>query len=254
MTLPNRAKSIHSISRQLASQYDKKRQNVETNAIAYLYQPYEPFTKEKYDELIIFTEKMLQDKKFNEVILFCEEIISLSLSGLRYYHDYYQRPLLILVTLSFLGWIAVLLKVLTEQKANAQAEASSGLNSSVHSNMSKKPLANAVFLFLCAIACYLVYGEIFNHIHTLPRYELQFLKIAIHILEFFFSAQNLPFQYYLYFLMPIVLWWYALSPLRVWIDAFKQVQSSRKLCLLWIEVLSYVLGSVAMVSVKATPC
>lgn len=54
--------------------------------------------------------------------------------------------------------------------------------------------------------------------------------------------------------MPIVLWWYALSPLRVWIDAFKQVQSSRKLCLLWIEVLSYVLGSVAMVSVKATPC
>lgn len=188
MTLPNRAKSIHSISRQLASQYDKKRQNVETNAIAYLYQPYEPFTKEKYDELIIFTEKMLQDKKFNEVILFSEEIISLSLSGLRYYHDYYQRPLLILVTLSFLGWIAVLLKVLTEQKANAQAEASSGLNSSVHSNMSKKPLANAVFLFLCAIACYLVYGEIFNHIHTLPRYELQFLKIAIHILEIFFFS------------------------------------------------------------------
>lgn len=53
--------------------------------------------------------------------------------------------------------------------------------------------------------------------------------------------------------MPIGLWWYALSPLDVWICAFKQIHRNRKLCLLWIEVICYVLGSVAMVSEKNIP-
>lgn len=160
MTLPNRAKSIYSVCRQLASQYNKKREDVESNALAYLYQPYEPFTKEKYDEIIIFTENLIKDQKFDEVILFSEEIINLSLAGLRYYHDYYQRPLLVLVTLSFLGWIAVLLKVLSEQKVNTCEDASNNLNSSC---MSKTSLVrNTVFSLLCGVACFLVYGKIFQ--------------------------------------------------------------------------------------------
>lgn len=168
MNLPDRAKSIYSISRQLASQYDKKRKDIETNAIAYLYQPYEPLIKEKYDEIITFTEKLVKEKKFDELILFCEEIISLSLAGLRYYHDYYQKPLLILVTLSFLGWIAVLLKLLLKQEVNAQGDASSGLHISMHKSK-KATIKNMVFSMTFAVAFYLVYGEIFTHYSQLAE-------------------------------------------------------------------------------------
>lgn len=158
MSLPNKAKSFYSISRQLASQYDRKRQDVESKALTILYSPFEPLTKRKLDEIIEFTEKLLADQEFNELILFSKEIIDLSLAGLKYYHDYYQRPLLFTVTLSFLGWIAYLLKVLSEQKVNSQAEAS---NKNKYTNSSK--LLNSgfktIFLLLCSVACFLIYGE-----------------------------------------------------------------------------------------------
>lgn len=155
MTLSNKAKAMYSNSRQLASQYNKKRLDVEENAIIYLYQPYEPFSKEKYEELIKFTEKLLAEEEYEKLILMSEEIIHLSLTGLTYYHNYYQQPLLILVTLSFLGWIACLLKVLSEQKYNTQAETTS-LKSLNSSKMCR--ILNTIFSSLCLLSAILVYG------------------------------------------------------------------------------------------------
>lgn len=178
MTLANKAKAIYSIGRQLASQYDKKRLDIETNAISFLYKPYEPLTKSKYNEIIKFTEEMLNDQKFYELILFSDELIILSLEGLRYYHNYYQTPLLVLVSLSFFGWIMVLLKALLEQKYSAPTEASNGLKGFVHSNNVKRPVLNSVFLFICSVACYLVYGKflIYYLLHTFCQYT----KFTIH--------------------------------------------------------------------------
>lgn len=63
-----------------------------------------------------------------------------------------------------------------------------------------------------------------------------------------FSAQSLPIQYYLYFLMPLFLWWYALLPLDIWVCTFRGMKRNRSLCMLWIEVISYILGCLAMVT------
>lgn len=159
MTLSNKAKAIYSNSRQLASQYNKKRLDVEENAISFIYQPYKPFSTEKYHELIEFTEKLLVEGEYENLILLSEEIINLSLSGLNYYHNYYQQPLLILVTLSILGWIACLLKVLSEQKFTTQAE-TSNLKSKTSSTSWLCRHLNVVFASLCLLLVYLVYGMI----------------------------------------------------------------------------------------------
>ncbi|CAH0592491.1 unnamed protein product [Chrysodeixis includens] len=213
MTLSNKAKAIYSNSRQLASQYNKKRLDVEENAITYLYKPYKPFSKEKYEELIKFTEKLLKEEDYEKLIMLSEKITQLSLSGLQYYHNYYQQPLLILVTLSFLGWIACLFKVLSEQKL-FRATGPANLKSF---SLSKPALLrfnfiNIVFSCLCLIAVYLIH------------------------------AQQLPVQYHLYSLMPIFLWWYALSSL----NGYKQLPKHRNILGLLLQILFYTLGSLAL--------
>ncbi|XP_048489024.1 GPI ethanolamine phosphate transferase 1 [Plutella xylostella] len=209
MSLPDKAKAIYSNARQLASQYDKKRSDVEQDAIAVLYQPYEPLDKRKYNEIIDHTQKLLEEKSYEKVILLSNEIMHLSLSGLTYYHNYYQRPLLILVTFAFLGWIACLMKILLEQNIYSQMDS----KFKRHRNMN---FIHIFFIVLCFIAIYLVY------------------------------EQSLPLQYYLFFLLPVIIWWYALTPISTWINFTAVLNKSRKLNLFIVELLCYTLGSLAM--------
>ncbi|KAJ8736343.1 hypothetical protein PYW08_006999 [Mythimna loreyi] len=213
MALPNKAKAIYSNCRQLASQYNKKRLDVEENAISFLYQPYEPFSKEKYQELIQFSEKLLVEEEFEKLILLSEEIIYLSLTGLKYYHNYYQQTLLVLVTLSFLGWIACLLKILLQQEMNTQAE-TSNLKNRTSSKVIR--FLDIIFSFLFLLSVYLVY------------------------------AQNLPPQFYLYAVIPIFLWWYALSSLSRWIKGYGQFKINRKKSFVLAKIICYILGSIAL--------
>ncbi|XP_021188792.3 GPI ethanolamine phosphate transferase 1 [Helicoverpa armigera] len=213
MTLSNKAKAIYSNSRQLASQYNKKRLDVEEHAIAYIYQPYEPFSKAKYQELIEFTEKLVADEDYEKLIMLSEEIIHLSLSGLTYYHNYYQQPLLILVTLSFLGWIACLLRQLSEQRFHTQT-GTSILKS--FASPKKQTILDIISAFLCFVSVYLV------------------------------CVQHLPLQYNLYTLMPIFLWWYALSSQSLWLLVKSQFRKNRNTKMFLIQVVCYTLGSVAL--------
>ncbi|XP_073957145.1 phosphatidylinositol glycan anchor biosynthesis class N isoform X2 [Choristoneura fumiferana] len=213
MTLPNRAKAIYSHSRQLAAQYKRKKLDVEANAISLLYKPFEPFSTDKFNEIIEFTERLLMDEEYDKLIHFSEEITQLSLKGLNYYQNYYQRPLLILVTLSFMGWIMYLLKVLLEQKVNSQVEPG---NSRKFHILGSHLIFNTVFLLLCFLSFYIVF------------------------------AQKLPFQYYLHFFMPIFLWWYALPSPNVCSKALRLFKRSQKMNVIWIEVVCYGLGSIAM--------
>ncbi|XP_063548560.1 GPI ethanolamine phosphate transferase 1-like [Cydia strobilella] len=213
MTLPNRAKAVYSHSRQLASQYNRKKLEVETNAISLLYKPFEPFSTKKYEEIIEFTEKLLLSGEYEKLIRFSEEITQLSLAGLTYYQNYYQRPLLILVTMSFIGWILYLLKVLLEQKVHSQVEP---VNLKRFSILGSHLFSNVAFLLLCFLSFYVVF------------------------------AQKLPIQYYIHFLMPIFLWWNTIPSLDVWSKANRLFRRSQKRNGLWIEVLCYGLGSMAM--------
>lgn len=162
MTLENKAKALYSNSRQMLSQYNKKRLDVEANAISILYQPYEPFDGNKVDEIISFTEKLIEDEQYEKLILLSEEIIQLSLNGLNYYHNYYQRPLLITVTLSFMGWILYLLRVLLEQKIFTQAEYNSHKN---YKFKNKDTIVDVLIQLTCVLTsimlAYIIYGKLY---------------------------------------------------------------------------------------------
>jgi hypothetical protein len=50
--------------------------------------------------------------------------------------------------------------------------------------------------------------------------------------------------------MPVFLWWNAISSLDIWSKAFRLFRKSQKNNGVWIEVLCYSLGSMAMVRKK----
>lgn len=68
LSLPNKAKARYSNCRQLASQYNKKRNDVESNALSVLYKPYEPFDQRKYNEIMDHTERLLEEEKYEKVV------------------------------------------------------------------------------------------------------------------------------------------------------------------------------------------
>lgn len=164
MSLANKAKAIYSNARQLSAQYNKKRLDVEAHVLPLLYYPYDPFKEKNYQEMILYSEMLLKNEDYENLIQFSKEIMVLSLSGLSYYHNYYQKPLLILVTLSFGGWIACLLKELSEQKINTQVGT---LNMQKYNlsrrNARNKLIVNITFSICAFTSCYLVYGKYNEH-------------------------------------------------------------------------------------------
>ncbi|XP_032528934.2 GPI ethanolamine phosphate transferase 1-like isoform X1 [Danaus plexippus] len=216
MTLPNKAKAIYSNCIQMISQYNKKRMDIESSAISFLYHPYEPLSSEKVEEILHVMEMLLAEEKYNSLISLCEDIMHLSLNGLSYYHNYYQKPLLITISLSFMGWIMFLLKVLLKQRINTQAEYSIASKGLLRPNGGVDIVIRTISILMAILAFYLIY------------------------------AQNLPMQYYIYFVMPIVMWMYAVTPVKLWMVTLKSIRSKKTLLMLWFEIVCYTLGSLAM--------
>lgn len=81
----------------------------------------------------------------------------LSLSGLTYYHNYYQRPLLVLVTLAFIGWITCLMKSLLKQSMSTQIDAKPN-KVSISGHYIGRNLLHIVFICLSLGSAFLVNG------------------------------------------------------------------------------------------------
>ncbi|CAH2102471.1 unnamed protein product [Euphydryas editha] len=165
MSLQDRAKAFYSNCRQIIAQYDTKRLDVEANAIKLIYQPFISFDGSKVKETIEVMEKMLNNEEYEQVILLSEEIMQLSLNGLNYYHNYYQRPLLTTVTLSFMGWIMYLLRVIIQQKIFVQAEYNNlhhrRVNKLINTVITLFSTIMAVLLFLIVYVSYIFFDANF---------------------------------------------------------------------------------------------
>ncbi|XP_050344362.1 GPI ethanolamine phosphate transferase 1 [Nymphalis io] len=217
MTLLNKAKAIYSNCRQMISQYDKKRLDVEANAIKLLYKPFKLFDGNKVKEVIDLMEKLLNDRQYEKVIGLSEEIMQLSLNGLNYYHNYYQGPLLITVTLSFMGWILFLLRVIIKQKMLIQADFSN------YNNLYRLRISKLM--------------------DTMITYFSTVMFVVLFLIVY---VQSLPIQYYIYFLLPIFLWKLALTPFSLWLETLSILENNKKLYMLGVEVLCYVFGSLLL--------
>ncbi|CAG9581456.1 unnamed protein product [Danaus chrysippus] len=90
-----------------------------------------------------------------------------------------------------------------------------------------------------------------NCIQMISQYNKKRMDIESSAISYLYHpyeplTQNLPMQYYIYFLMPIFLWMYAVTPVKLWMVTLKSIKSKKTLLIIWFEIICYTLGSLAM--------
>lgn len=192
--------------KQLLAQANRKREILQKGSLSWLYRPYWKLTPEEAEIREKLINQFISSKKFEKAIQLSEDLIDLSIQALRYYHNYYQSLLLTVVSLSFLGWIVWLLSQLNIPYSSGQTIFISG--TAKHGK-----LINKVFLFLFCFTFIII------------------------------QVQGLEWQFNVYCLLPLLLWWSVFSTMELWshsIFSSGQIWKLLKfsaLLLIFIEIL-----------------
>ncbi|EEB11200.1 conserved hypothetical protein [Pediculus humanus corporis] len=106
------AEAIKLNAKQIVAQYIKAMQNLKEQTLSWLHFPFKDLKLPVLSSKLQSINNLINLKKYSEANLESKILIENSLRGLDYYQNYYQIPLLMCISLSYLGWIAYLLLVL----------------------------------------------------------------------------------------------------------------------------------------------
>ncbi|XP_021913441.1 GPI ethanolamine phosphate transferase 1-like isoform X2 [Zootermopsis nevadensis] len=210
---------MFSNARQMAAQYNKKRELAKAGALSWIYREFSLLSENKETELMDQIHSHISAKRYIESIAVSEKLISLSLLGLEYYQNYYQHFLLSCITIAFLGWIAWLLLSLVDDM-NFHRKNSLLLDVQHEASKDKKML-NLIRSRICA-------GGRWVNI------TFMFLVILTVMLIF---LQMLSRQFYIYCLLPELIWWAVArhwAALRASMFHVRDLMGLRRLLMLFI--------------------
>ncbi|XP_072461612.1 GPI ethanolamine phosphate transferase 1 isoform X2 [Notamacropus eugenii] len=146
--------------------------------LSFLFTPFKLLSDSKQVEILEKAKSYLKQKKYQDMISLCKELIHLALEGLSYYHTYNRLFLGISVVMGFIGWISFATIMIIKSH--------SSLTRSVVKD-GKKP-----------------------H-HLLP---CSFVVIGV-LIAFFLLIQACPWTYYIYCLLPVPIWYAVLQEFQV---------------------------------------
>ncbi|KAJ8882706.1 hypothetical protein PR048_014518 [Dryococelus australis] len=148
LNLPERhiAEAVFTNARQISAQLDKKQETVEKNSVSFFYRPFHHLTRDGKLEFVSTISEHIDAGQYQEAIAESERLLLLSLSGLDYYQNYYQRLLLVCVSALFVAVIVWLLLLLLPRPQPSYSILLGGL------------LVNAMFASLLCCSAALIYG------------------------------------------------------------------------------------------------
>lgn len=164
-------------AKQLLAQAERKKELVQVGTLS--FRPYWKLAPEEVQERLREIKMYLSSQDYPKVMSLSDELSSLSIDALDYYHNYYQGTLLTFVSLSFIGWISWLFCNLRNYKLNRSSK----------------------------------------YIHV----GFGITGIVIFLL---IQGQGLEWQFNIYLLLPIILWWRVFCRMHSWIAAFKAKQNN----------------------------
>ncbi|PSN41373.1 GPI ethanolamine phosphate transferase 1 [Blattella germanica] len=180
---------MFSNARQMAAQFAKKREVTEAGTLSFLYKEYPSLSHNIEAEI----------KK-------SEELISLSLSGLDYYQNYYQQLLLTCITLAFLGWIAWLFLSMVSSEKNSS-----------------------------------VLDAQYSNRHNLLQ-VIQSKLLIKSCMQLSYNVQMLPLQFYAYIILPEIIWWAVARQRVILSKAISYVLRSLGIWKLLLLITFYIIG------------
>ncbi|KAK6638188.1 hypothetical protein RUM44_008616 [Polyplax serrata] len=110
------AEAVELNARQMIAQYMKVLENLGENIISWFHIPFKKLPSSEVMNNIWFIRENIGKGKYSEAIREGQILIKTSLEGVNYYQNYYQKPLLLGISFSYLGWTAYLLLVLLQKE------------------------------------------------------------------------------------------------------------------------------------------
>ncbi|XP_036621270.1 GPI ethanolamine phosphate transferase 1 [Trichosurus vulpecula] len=173
-----KAESMLTNALQILEQFKIKMTQKKEVTLPFLFTPFKLLSDSKQLEILEKAKSYLKQKKYQDVISLCKELIHLALEGLVYYHTYNRFFLGISVTMGFIGWISFATVMIIKSHSSLTRSVVKG---------GKKP-----------------------H-HLLP---CSFVAIGV-LIAFFLLIQACPWTYYIYCLLPVPIWYAVFKEFQV---------------------------------------
>ncbi|XP_046528225.1 GPI ethanolamine phosphate transferase 1 isoform X2 [Equus quagga] len=173
-----KAESIFTNAIQILEQFKVKMTQKKEVTLSFLFTPFKLLSESKQHNILRKARSYIKQRKYDEAISLCKELIHLALKGLSYYHTYDRFFLGITVVLGFVGWTSY----------------ASLLILKFHSNLPRGGSREV----------------------KKPSRLLQYSFVAIGVLvAFFLLIQAYPWTYYIYCLLPVPIWYAVLREFQV---------------------------------------
>ncbi|XP_026148161.1 GPI ethanolamine phosphate transferase 1 [Mastacembelus armatus] len=169
-----KAESMYTNAIQILQQFKIKMTQKKETTLSFLFTPYELLTESKQAEFSHKARILMQLKKYEDVISLCQSLIAHSLEGLVYYHTYDRFFLGFSVLLGFVGWTSYVVLVILK----------------THTNLNRHT----------------------SRLKQVPNQTLAMLCICVTVVIIvFLLIQRSPGTYYIYCLLPVLVWYSVLK-------------------------------------------
>lgn len=101
-----KAESMFTNAVQILEQFKVKMTQKKEATLSFLFTPFKSLSDTKQANILRKARYYIKQKKYDEAVLLCRELIDLALRGLAYYHTYDRLFLASNVVLGFVGWIS----------------------------------------------------------------------------------------------------------------------------------------------------
>ena len=109
------ANSIFANARQLLEQLRVKAERIESTSLAMTFKPFPKLLPAEMGNYKLKIRNLIKQQLYQEAIDLSRELIVLVKDGVRYYYTYHRPALMLISTLSFLGWMSYTVLVLLQQ-------------------------------------------------------------------------------------------------------------------------------------------
>ncbi|KAF6303114.1 phosphatidylinositol glycan anchor biosynthesis class N [Rhinolophus ferrumequinum] len=173
-----KAESMYTNAVQILEQFKVKMTQKKEVTLPFLFTPFKLLSDSEQLNILRKARSYIKQRKYDEAVSLCKDLIHLALKGLSYYHTYDRFFLGISVVLGFVGWASYASLLIIKSHSSLTR----GVSKEV-----KKPS----HLLMCS-----------------------FVAIGV-LIAFFLLIQGCPWTYYVYCLLPVPIWYAVLREYQV---------------------------------------
>ncbi|RUS89593.1 hypothetical protein EGW08_002611 [Elysia chlorotica] len=194
-------------AQQLLAQFQVKMTQIKQRTLSVTFRPFQELSEDYEAKAIKHIKNLIHSGRPQDAIFECRKLIQQALQGLRYYQTYDRFFLGMSIVMGFLGWMSYILHLIMAEHTSLGRQALAVSKAGVGPSQSVLDSMESVSLLSCA-------GT------TLGRGILVAVCSTIGILLY---VQSLPLMYYVYCLLPALLWFKSLQGWNMLWSAIKSL-------------------------------